>query len=128
MKTRYLLPVVIIVILLLAGNIFGGSVVRTGTLTFSAPVYEIEDLVAELQQDGNNVLVSGKIKNLGHSPVKGYVIVHFKNGKGVVVHSVETEVNKNKPFARGKSGIFETLANIENSTGIQNVVIEFVNK
>jgi len=128
MKTRYLLPVVLIGTLLLAGNLFGGSVVRTGTLTFSAPVYEIEDLVAELQEDGNNVLVSGKVKNLGHSPVRGYVIVYFKNGKGAVVHSVETEVNKNRPFPRGKTGLFETSANIENTTDIQNVVIEFVNK
>ena len=128
MKTRYLLPVVLIGTLLLAANVFGGSVVRTGTLTFAAPVYEIEDLVAELQEDGNNVLVSGKVKNLGHSPVKGYVIVYFKNGKGAVVHSVETDVNKNRPFSHGKAGLFETSANIENTTDIQNVVIEFVNK
>jgi len=128
MKIRFFLPVVFIATLLLAGNVLGGSVVRSGTLSFSAPVYEIEDLVAELQEDGNNVLVSGKIKNLGHSPVKGYVIVYFKNGKDVVVHSVEADVNKNRPFSRGKAGEFETSANIGNKTDIQNVVIEFVNK
>lgn len=128
MKTRFLLPAVLIATLLLTGNLFGGSSARTGTLTFSAPVYEIEDLVAELQEDGNNVLVSGNVKNLGHSPVKGYVIVYFKNGKGVVVNSVETEVNKNRPFSRGKTGSFEISANIESTPDIQNVVIEFVNK
>ncbi len=128
MKIRFLLPVVLITTLLLVGNVLGGSSTRTGTLTFSAPVYEIEDLVAELQEDGNNVFVSGNVKNFGHSPVKGYVIVYFKNGKGVVVHSVETDVNKNKPFSRGKTGSFEISANIGNTTDIQNVVIEFVNK
>lgn len=60
--------------------------------------------------------------------MKGYVIVYFKNGKGAVVHSVETDVNKNRPFSRGKIGSFETSGNIENTTDIQNVVIEFVNK
>ncbi|MBU1182887.1 MAG: hypothetical protein ABIJ52_08950 [Pseudomonadota bacterium] len=128
MKTKFLLPVVLIATLLLTGNVFGGSTARTGTLTFSAPVYEIEDLVAELQEDGNNVLVSGNVKNLGHSPVKGYVIVYFKNEKGVVVHSVETDVNKNRSFSRGKTGSFEISANIESTPDIQNVVIEFVNK
>jgi len=128
MKIRYLLPSVLIVTLFLTGNVLGGSAVRQGALTFSAPVFEIEDLTAELQNDGNNVLVSGKVKNLGHSPVKGYVIVHFKNGKDVVVHSVETDVNQNRPFHGGKAGSFEISANIEGKTDIQNVIIEFVNK
>jgi hypothetical protein len=128
MKLRHLLPTVLIVTLFLTGYAFGGSSIRQSALTFSAPIYEIEDLIAELQEDGNNVLVSGKVKNLGHSPVKGYVIVYFKNEKGVVVHSVETDVNNNKPFTRGKAGSFEISANIEGKTGIQNVFIEFVNK
>jgi len=128
MKIRFLLPAVLIATLILTGNVLGGGAVRQGTLTFSAPVYEIEDLVAELLEDGNNVLVAGKVKNLGYSPVKGYVIVYFKNGKGVVVHSVETDVNNNRPFPRGKIGSFEISANIERTPDIQNVVIEFVNK
>jgi hypothetical protein len=127
MKLRYLLPAVITT-LFFTVYAFGGSAVRQSALTFSAPVYEIEDLTADLQEDGHNVLVTGKVKNLGFSPVKGYVIVYFKNEKGVVVHSVETDVNNNKPFTRGKAGSFEISANIEGKTGIQNVFIEFVNK
>lgn len=128
MRIKKNFPVIILLILIFAANALGGSGVRTGTLTFSAPVYEIEDLVAEMQGDGNNVLVTGKIKNLSHYPVKGYVIVHFKNSNDEVVHSVETDVNNKRPFAHGKAAAFETSANIGNTPDIQNVVIEFVNR
>ncbi len=128
MRIKYIFPAIILSILIFAANAPAGSGVRTGTLTFSAPVYEIEDLVAEMQEDGNNVLVSGKIRNLSHHPVKGYVIVHFKSGNDEVVHSVETNVNDKKPFAHGKVGAFETSANVGNTPDIQNVVIEFVNR
>jgi hypothetical protein len=128
MRIKHVLPVTILSILVFAANASGGSGVRTGTLTFSAPVYEIEDLAAEMQEDGNNVLVTGKIKNLSHHPVKGYVIVYFKNGNDEVVHSVETDVNDKKPFAHGKAGAFETSANVGNNPDIQNVIIEFINR
>jgi len=128
MRIKHVFPVIIMSILIFAGNAPGGSGVRTGTLTFSAPVYEIEDLAAEMQGDGNNVLVTGKIKNLSHYPVKGYVIVYFKNGKDEVVHSAETDVNDKRPFAHGKAGAFETSANVGNIPDIQNVIIEFVNR
>jgi len=128
MRIKHIFPVIILSILFFAAHATGGSGVRTGTLTFSAPVYEIEDLVAEMQGDGNNVLVTGKIKNLSHYPVKGYVIVYFKNGNDEVVHSVETDVNDKRPFAHGKAGTFETSANVGNTPDIQNVVIEFINR
>jgi hypothetical protein len=128
MKIKHIVPVIILLILILAANASGGSGVRTGTLTFSAPVYEIEDLVAQMKEDGSYVTVTGKIRNLSHYPVKGYVIVYFKNGKDEVVHSVETDVNDKRPFGHGKAGNFETSANIGNNPDIENVVIEFVNK
>ncbi|RPH51616.1 MAG: hypothetical protein EHM85_05945 [Desulfobacteraceae bacterium] len=128
MRINHIFPVIIMIILIFAANAVGGSGVRTGTLTFSAPVYEIEDLVAEMQEDGNNVLVTGKIRNLSHHPVKGYVIVYFKNGNDEVVRSAETDVNDKKPFAHGKAGTFETSANVGNTPDINNVVIEFVSR
>lgn len=128
MRIKNIFPVIVLSILVFAANAPGGSGVRTGTLTFSAPVYEIEDLVADMQEDGNNVLVTGRIRNLSHYSVKGYVIVYFKNGRDEVVHSVETDVNDKRPFSHGNTGSFETSANIGNTPDIQNVIIEFIKR
>ncbi len=128
MRIKFVIAISLIVVLAFGINSFGGSNIRKNTFTFSAPVYEVEDLIAELQKDGDNVLVSGKIRNLSHTPVKGCVIIYFKNDKGKVVRSVEVDVNDKMSFRHGKTGVFETTVNIGNVPDIQNVVVEFVNR
>lgn len=128
MRIKLLVTISLIVVLAFGINAFGGSSIRKETLTFSAPVYELEDLIAEMQKDGDNVLVSGKIRNLSHNSVRGYVIIYLKNDKDKVVRSVETDVNDNMYFHHGKTGNFETTVNIGNVPDIQNVIVEFVSK
>lgn len=104
----------------------GADSVVEQPLTFGGPQYEIEDLTAQLQSDGTVILVSGKIRNLGHSATRGYVVVYLKDGNNDVIHAMETDVNEKRPFGHGKAGYFEVSANIEGISGLQNVSIEFV--
>ncbi|MBU1054983.1 MAG: hypothetical protein KKC46_14320 [Proteobacteria bacterium] len=128
MRIKLLVTVSLILVLAFGVSAFGGSNIRKNTFTFSAPVFEVEDLIAELQDNGSNVLVSGKIKNLSHHPVKGYVIIYLKDSKDQVVGYVEATVNDQRSFQHGKAGRFETAFNIDNIPNIQNVVVEFVDK
>lgn len=104
----------------------GADKVVEQPLTFGGPQYEIEDLTAQLQSEGTVILVSGKIRNRGHSATRGYVIVYLKDGNNEVIHSMEADVNEKLPFGYGKAGYFEVSANIEGISGLQNVSIEFV--
>ncbi|MGB5157983.1 hypothetical protein [Desulfobacterium sp. N47] len=128
MRIKLLIAVSFIVVLAFGINAFGGSGTRKDTFTFSAPVYEVEDLIAELQNGGNIVLVSGKIRNLSHHSVRGYVIIYLKNDKDKVVRSIEADVNDKAYINHGKTGGFETSVNIGNIPDIQNVVVEFIGK
>ncbi|MBI9083815.1 MAG: hypothetical protein JEZ11_09470 [Desulfobacterales bacterium] len=104
----------------------GADKVVEQPLTFGGPQYEIEDLTAQLQSEGSVILVSGKIRNLGHSATRGYVIVYLRDGNNDVIHAMETDVNEKRPFGHGMAGYFEVSANIEGLSGLANVSIEFV--
>ena len=119
----------LILIVFLTGTIVcahGAGDVTEQPLTFGGPQYEIVDLTAQLQSDGTVILVTGKIRNLGHSDTRGYVIVYLKDGNDDVIHAMETDVNEKQPFGHGKAGYFEASANIEGMAGLSNVSIEYV--
>jgi hypothetical protein len=128
MRIKLLVTISLVLVIAFSISAFGGSKIRKDTFTFSAPAYEVEDLIAELQDGGSFVLVSGKIKNLSHHSVKGYVIIHLKDNKDRVIGYVEASVNDTRSFQHGKAGVFETIFNIDNIPNIQNVMVEFVNR
>jgi hypothetical protein len=101
---------------------------RQQSLAFGAPQYEVEDLMAELQAGGDVIYVTGRIRNLSQAPVKGYVVVYFRNANNQPLHAVEVEVNQNKVFGHGEAGFFEATANIVGISDVANVAIEFVDQ
>lgn len=102
--------------------------VREQALAFAAPRFELEDLTAELQGDGRVIHVSGKIRNHSNAPVKGYVVIYYRNANNEPLHAVEVEVNQKQPFEHGEAGFFEATANIEQVSGIASVSVEFVDQ
>jgi len=126
MKLRVYIPCLLTALILLsAGTGFGE---RKQPLTFSSPKFEIEDLTADLHSDGDMLIIKGKIRNLSHAPVRGYMIIYLKNNNDDTIFSLETKVNKNMPFLHGKTGSFEVGTNIESHSGITNISAEFVEK
>jgi len=126
MKLRIYIPCYLTaLIVIFTGTGFGE---RKQPLPFSSPKYEIEDLTADLHSDGDVLIVKGKIRNLSHAPVRGYMIIYLKNNNDDTIFSLETKVNKNMPFLHGKTGGFEVGTNIENHAGITNISVEFVEK
>ncbi len=94
-------------------------------MSFSAPQFQIEDLSANVHSDGRLLVVSGKVKNLSFSDVRGFVTVYFKNANHSVLKAVDVEVNENNPISNGQSGTFETSTSIESIGGLANVSVEF---
>ena len=97
-------------------------------LAFAAPQYELEELRAELQADGRVIYVSGKIRNRSYAPVRGYVIIYYRNGNDQPLHAVEVQVNQKKVFCHGEAGFFEATANIEGLADVASVSVEFVDQ
>ena len=126
MKIVRILTVTLAIFAIAAAAVQSADGVTEQPLTFGGPQYEIEDLTAQLQSDGTEIFVSGKIRNLGHADTRGYVIVYLRDGNNDVIHAVETDVNEKRPFGYGVAGYFEVSANIEGMNGLQNVSIEFV--
>ena len=114
-------------LLLVAGTLLAADV-REQSLAFAAPEFEVEDLVAELQNDGQVIYVSGKIRNRSQAPVRGYVVVYYRNGNNEPVHAVEVEVNQKKVFGHGEAGFFEATTPVAGISGIASVSVEFVDQ
>ena len=127
-KFKLTIPIVLAILGISARNIYGMKYRLSEPLPFSAPQYEFEDLKMELYSNGVIVFVSGKIRNLSHVPVQGYVVVYFRNKNNNVVHATETDVNKGKPFIHDETGYFEATENLSNHPGAENVSVEFVNQ
>jgi hypothetical protein len=102
----------------------GGVAVAADAFTFAAPQFVIEDLEAPTRDD--IVLVRGRIRNNGDMPVRGYVLIHFKNGDNGIIGSVESAVNEHRPIGRGESGPFEEYVNISGIRDIKTVSVEFI--
>lgn len=117
-----------ILVLLICSLGVGAEEVKEQSLGFSAPQFEVEELAAELQDDGNAIYFAGKIRNRSHAPVRGYVVVYFRNGENQPLHAVEVDVNEGKVFAHNDAGYFEGTANISGISGIANVSVEFVDQ
>jgi hypothetical protein len=116
-----------VVSLLTVQTVEAGSV-REQALAFAAPRFELEDLTAEVQGDGRVIHVSGKIRNHSHAPVKGYVVIYYRNANNEPLHAVEAEVNQKQAFDHGEAGFFEATANIEQVSGVASVSVEFVDQ
>ncbi len=127
-RLKLTIPIVLTILGISAGNTFGMSNRLSEPLPFAAPAFVFEDLKLELHSDGVIAFVSGKIRNLSHAPVRGYVIVYFRNKDDAVTHSVETNVNEGKPFLHDRTGYFEVSENLMDHPGIENVSVEFVNQ
>lgn len=102
--------------------------IREQGLGFSAPQFEVEELAAELVNDGEAIYVAGKIRNRSQAPVRGYVVVYFRNGENQPLHAVEVDVNDRKTFAHNEAGAFEATASISGISGIAKVSVEFVDQ
>ncbi len=126
-RSRCLLALLFIVILF-AGESFAGSSVSNRPLSFGGPKFKVEELSAEPLSDGKLLSVHGVIVNLELKPLKGYVIVYFKNGAHDVLHATEVKVNKNRSIAGGERGYFETTENVEGLGDLANISIEFVER
>ena len=126
MKVKFVLPIALMLICVFTGTSYGGSNGIPEPLTFSAPKFELEDLAAEVLSDGTLLVVSGKIRNLSFATTKGHVVIYFRNENDDPIGSVDADVNDKGPFPHGKAGYFEETVNIENTPGIENISIEFV--
>ncbi len=94
--------------------------------SFSDPGYSVEDLKADLYSDGTILLVTGKIRNLKHIPIKGIAVVHLQDSNNDEIGIVEVDVNKKYTFHPGELGNFEATINVENVSGLNNVSIQFI--
>ncbi len=126
MKCKLILFTLFCVFLALPSNTMASPEQISRPLTFGGPQIQIEDLTAELVSDGKILLISGKIKNMGQSKVRGYVTVYLKNANHDVINGIDADVNKNKPIARGQSGSFEATVRVDDHPGLANVSVEFV--
>lgn len=123
---KFTITIACVAFVILTVNTTGRSSDLSVPLPFSASRYEFEDLNIELYSDENILFVSGNIRNMTYAPVRGYAIVYFKDKGDDVIHSVETDVNGGNSFIHGEAGYFETVENIENIPGLENVSVEFV--
>ena len=128
MPQRCAICLVLSSILLVSALIVEAGQVSERPLAFAAPRYELEDLRAELQADGRVIYVSGRIRNHSHAPVRGYVIIYYRDGNDQPLHAMEAEVNQKKVFGHGEAGPFEATANIEQLAGVASVSVEFVDQ
>lgn len=94
--------------------------------TFAPFQYRVEDLTANLFDNGQLLVIEGKIRNLSQQTVAGEVIVYLKNSGDEVIHAVRTEVNRSLPISRGNSGAFEISTNISSLPPVGNVTVEFL--
>ena len=95
-------------------------------ITTSLNSYQVTDLEASVQGDGNLLEVSGKIKNRGFKPLRGAAVIYLLDNSGAVVHGIEAEVNNGHRFNHGQSGTFEMSINISRFSNLQQVTVEFV--
>lgn len=115
-------------LLLWTATLLAGTRSLNEPTTFADAKFEIHDLQAIVEGNDDVMLISGKIKNLSFTTVKGYVIVYLQDKDEAVIFATEADVNERQPFPHGKSGFFETAINIGDTPAVENVSIEFVDQ
>ncbi len=128
MSRRWSIFLVLSSLMLSAAPAAEAGQVAERPLAFAAPQYALEELRAELQADGRVIYVSGKIRNRSYAPVRGYVIIYYRNGNNQPLHALEVDVNQKRVFQHGEAGFFEATANIENLADVATVSVEFVDQ
>ncbi|MFO7760161.1 MAG: hypothetical protein ACQES8_09175 [Thermodesulfobacteriota bacterium] len=95
-------------------------------LYLSGPRIKVIDLRADFHSDNTIIVVSGKIKNVSHEPMRGYVNIYLLNSSGHTITAYAEPVNSTRSFGHGEIVDFETVINVADIKGINNISVEFV--
>lgn len=69
--------------------------------------------------------VSGMIRNIGNTNIKGAVKIKFLNSRGDIIYNTRTYVNDGDPIKPGQAGSFEYFTNSERFDNVTDFDVVF---
>ena len=77
------------------------------------------------KKNSNALAVTGLIRNISSSEIKGAVKIKFLNSKGDIVHNNRAKVNDGDPIKPGQAGIFEYFTSTDKFDTVIDFEVEF---
>ncbi len=98
------------------------------SIDINPPFILVEDLSANIHTASNSITITGKVKNVSHSIIRGYATFYLLSLEGEELYSFEEEVNSGKGFAHGVTIEFEATATVADLKKIGSISLDFTQK
>ena len=89
---------------------------------------ELEELDAEMQQNGKAIEVIGVIKNISPSILKGFITVYLLDSNGNVINAQDEAIGQGLSFSPGAMAEFTMILKVPGKKKIASVSVDFTNE
>lgn len=89
---------------------------------------EVQDLEANFHTASSTVTISGKIKNVSNSTIRGYATVYLLSAEGQELYSYQEEVNGGDGFSHGSTVEFSATSRVGDISKVSSISIDFTRK
>ncbi len=89
---------------------------------------EVQELEADYHTASSTITVSGKIKNVSNSTIRGYATVYLLSAEGQELYSYQEEVNGGDSFSHGSTVEFSATARVGDISKVSSLSIDFTKR
>jgi hypothetical protein len=86
----------------------------------------LEELSAQLHNNGRLVEIKGAIKNISKSALKGYITIYLLGANGNVINAKDEAIGRGLEFSQGMVVKFEATLKVPKKAKIATVSVDFI--